>query len=510
MLFWTSRLFKTAGLSPLQNINSRFLSTHLMYNANQSLLGPGTPDIPTPRFPTAQSPMPAFVFMGRPESPQAMSPAPPRWRSPTPSMLQIPLPTVSPLERPETLGHPNFEQENPFGLKQLSRLHGILDDSNSRASDSSDDPPNQNSQAESLAQLHMRLVVQGPRTHQPGTSSTDFFATWNNSNHQPPIDPSATMYPDFSSPESLAQLHRRLVIQGPTTNQPGTSSTDFFETWKNLNHQPPIQPATTYPDFSPPESLAQLHRRLVIQIPTTNQPRTSSTDLYNTRNNSNHQAPVNPQSAAVYPDSSSAATSVDLSPLQYLPLIPLSHLQVRFGGDPKSLGWNTLRPSVETFIKQTYDNPLKLTVTWSPSSSEDDPSGWMGGRTFKSLFDLLSTEMEPGQTLLTSVECISINVPEECEKADVIPVTGLERTPEEQAGIATDRVDLGSASNLKELFLRGSHIFFAQKLSNLPAESALNLAQRHWLQDLGQRYACTPSSMFSLAGRHLWDRLCRE
>ena len=335
-----------------------------MWNAIQSPSGPGTPEMPISRFPTAQSPMPAFFFVGRPESPQPMSPAPefPRQRSPWP---QTPLPTLSLPERPDTLEifsrHPNFEQENPFGLRQSSRFHGILDHSNSRTSESFDDPPNQGFQA-----------------------------------------------------ELLAQLRRRLVIQSPTTNQPETSSTDANDTWNNLNHQPPV-------DF---------------------------------------------QSATTYPDSS--ATPVYLSPLQ-LPLdIPFSHLRVNFGGNSKPLGWNTVRPSVETFLEQTR-SPLRLTVIWSPSSSEDDPGGWRGGKTFKLLFNRLSMPMiEPGWTPLTGVERISINVSETFEEVDIFPVTGLQRTREEQAVINANRIDLCSASNVKELFLQGSHLFFAEKLSNLP------------------------------------------
>ena len=501
-----------------------------MWNAIQSPLGPGTPE--TLRFPSAQSPMPVFFFVGRPKSPQSMSPAPesPCWRSPRPSISQTPLPTVGFLERPETRGafsrHPNFEQENPFGLKPLSRLHGILDYSKFRTSESSNDSPNQNSQAESLTQLHRRLAMQGPTSSQPKMSSIDLNDTRNNSNRQPPVDlqsttayphfsspeslaqlhrrfvirsptstypgissinlnstwsrsnhqlpvglQSATAYPDFSSPESLAQLHRRFVIQPPTPTQPGTSSTDVNDTWNNLNYQPPVelQSTTAYPDFSSLESLAQLHRKFVLQSPTTNRQETLSAGVNDTWNHLNHQPPIDVQMAIAYPDFSSAATSVYLPPLQFPLDIPFSHLRVRFGGDSNTIGWNTLRPAVETLIEQTYYNPLKLTVTWSPSSSEDDPSGWRGGRTFKSLFDRLSMEMKPGRTLLTGVERISINVSEECGKVDVIPVTGLERTLKEQADIDADRIDLGSASNLKELFLQGSHIFFTEKLSNLPA-----------------------------------------
>ena len=552
-----------------------------MWNTIQSPLGPGTPE--TLRFPSAQSPMPVFFFVGRPKSPQSMSPAPesPCWRSPRPSISQTPLPTVGFLERPETRGafsrHPNFEQENPFGLKPLSRLHGILDYSKFRTSESSNDSPNQ---AESLTQLHRRLAMQGPTSSQPKMSSIDLNDTRNNSNRQPPVDlqsttayphfsspeslaqlhrrfvirsptstypgissinlnstwsrsnhqlpvglqsataypdfsspeslaqlhkkfviqdptanqpktpstnlidarnhfnyqppvelQSATAYPDFSSPESLAQLHRRFVIQPPTPNQPGTSSTDVNDTWNNLNYQPPVelQSTTAYPDFSSPESLAQLHRKFVLQSPTTNRPETLSAGVNDTWNHLNHQPPIDLQMTIAYPDSSSAATSVYLPPLQFPLDIPFSHLRVHFGGDSNTIGWNTLRPAIETLIEQTYYNPLKLTVTWSPSSSEDDPSGWRGGRTFKSLFDRLSMEMKPGRTLLTGVERISINVSEECGKVDVIPVTGLERTLKEQADIDADRIDLGSALNLKELLLQGSHIFFAEKLSNLPA-----------------------------------------
>jgi hypothetical protein len=582
VLCWGSGLFKTTGLSLLQNINYRFLSTPIMWNTIQSPLGPGTPE--TLRFPSAQSPMPVFFFVGRPTSPQSMSAAPesPCWRSPRPSISQTPLPTVSLLERPETRGafsrHPNFELENPFGLKQLSRLHGILNYSKSHTSESSNDPPNQNSQAESLAQLHRRLAIQGPTANQPKISSTDLNDTWNNSNRQPPVGPqSATAYPDFSnrlrsstggslynalhpptqrhhlsilmirgtariinyllasnrlpriptfpppnrlrsstrslSYKALQPTNQRhhlpiLLIRGttsitnhlsifnrlpriPTFPPPNRlrSSTGgwlfkapqpanqghhlpmLMITWNNLNYQPPVdlQSATAYPDFSSPESLAQLHRKLVLQSPTTNRPETLSTGVNDTWNNLNHQPPIDLQTAIAYPDSSSATTSIYLSPLQFPLDIPFSHLRVHFGGDSNTIGWNTLRPSVETLIEQTYYNPLKLTVTWSPSSSEDDPSGWRGGRTFKSLFDRLSMEMKPGRTLLTGVERISINVSEECGKVDVIPVTGLERTLKEQADIDADRIDLGSASNLKELFLQGSHIFFAEKLSNLPA-----------------------------------------
>jgi len=583
VLCWGSGLFKTTGLSPLQNINYQFLSTPItpiMRNAIQSPLGPGTQE--TLRFPSAQSPMPVFFFVGRPESPQSMSPVPesPSWRSPWPSMSQTPLPTVGLLEtRGNSSRHPNFEQENPFGLKQLTRLHGILNYSKSRTSESSNDPPNQNSQAESLSQLYRRLAIQGPTADQPKISSTDLNDTWNNSNRQPPVDlQSATAYPGFSSPESLAQLHRRFVIQCPIPTQPGTSSIDLDDMWNSSNHRPPvdlqpataypdfssdeslaqlhkkfviqgpaanqpktpstnpigtwnhfsyrppvdlqsttgypdfsspeslaqlprrlviqgptasqpgtstdvndtgnnlncqppveIQSATAYPDFSSPESLAQLHRKFVLQSPTTNPPETLSTGVNDTWNNLNHQPPIDLESAIAYPDSSSSATSAYLPPLQFPLEIPFSHLRVNFGGDSSTIGWNTLRPSVETLIEQTYYNPLKLTVTWSPSSSEDDPSGWRGGRTFKSLFDRLSMEFTPGRTPLTGVERISISVSEECGKVDVIPVTGLERTLKEQADIDADRIDLGSASNLKELFLQGSHIFFAEKLSNLPA-----------------------------------------
>lgn len=204
-----------------------------------------------------------------------------------------------------------------------------------------------------------------------------------------------------------------------------------------------------------------------MQGPTTYQPEGLSTNVNDTRNNLYHQPLVDLQSA---PASSSAATSVDLSPLQ-LPLdIPFGHLQVNFGGDSKILGWNTVRPSIETFLsEQPWWNFHRLTVTWSPSSAEDDPSGWRGGRTFKSLFNRLSMETESGWMPLTSVKCISIKVSETFEEADVTPVTGLERTLEEQANIDADRINLGSASTLKELFLQGSHLFFAEKLSNLPA-----------------------------------------
>jgi hypothetical protein len=173
-------------------------------------------------------------------------------------------------------------------------------------------------------------------------------------------------------------------------------------------------------------------------------------------------------------------TVVEISPLPLFLPLPFSEnreLWVKFGGDKGCLGWNTLKPKVEEFINQDRQgNDYSLAVTWSPSSSEVDLNGWRGGRTLKLLFDRLkepAMQTDSSRTVLTIFKTISISVPERFEETDIVPITCPERTLEEQAVIETDKLDLRSASNVKELFLQGSHLYFAEKLTSFPDKLTL-------------------------------------
>ncbi|KIM39393.1 hypothetical protein M413DRAFT_29542 [Hebeloma cylindrosporum] len=139
-----------------------------------------------------------------------------------------------------------------------------------------------------------------------------------------------------------------------------------------------------------------------------------------------------------------------------------------FGG-PYPLGWNTLKNSVvDPFMEANpQGNDHRLTINWFPSSYAADPKAWAGRRTFKLLFRKLSEAIAPGQTALAFFERISISVSELYVEMNV-PFNGLERTAEEKAKIDRKRINLGSASNLRELVLLGSHLYFSERFSNVP------------------------------------------
>ncbi|KIM36163.1 hypothetical protein M413DRAFT_31916 [Hebeloma cylindrosporum] len=327
---------------------------------------PETPQTPPLRIPTAQSPMPAFFFLGGQETPPPSTPEPrsPPWTSTS----WCPMPSFNDLG---SRGAPSNDSSRSYSIDNRFLGQSLVQSSGIR---------------------------QGPGSHQQqiGTSPNVHDDAWAN----PYIWPTGTSLkaPKIFTPTGIhmqtEEIPRLWKIQNPQryATQPVQSTTarrSFPRDWASVGSLPPTGKVS---------------------------------------------------------------------------------FQVRFGGErPISVcDWITFSRSIELLIAQHH---WSLAIAWSPLSPGDDPGGRIGGERFKSLFDLLARQIEQDPTPLAAFKRISIKVPERLEDADVVPITGSERTPEEQEVIDANRIDLGSASNLKEFLFKGSYLFFAEKLSNIPGES---------------------------------------
>ncbi|KIM36157.1 hypothetical protein M413DRAFT_31911 [Hebeloma cylindrosporum] len=324
---------------------------------------PGRPQTPPLRIPTAQSPMPAFFFLGGQETPPPSTPEPrpPPWTSTS----WCPMPSFDALgsrDAPSNDSSRSYSIDNRFLAQSLVQSSGIRQDP-------------------------------GSNQHQIGTSPNVHDDAWAN----PHIWPTGTSLkaPKIFTPTGInmqtEEIPRLWKIQNPQryATQPVQSTTarrSFPRDWASVGSLPPTGKVS---------------------------------------------------------------------------------FQVRFGGErPISVcDWITFSCRIELLIAQHH---WSLAIAWSPLSPGDDPGGRIGGERFKSLFDLLARQIEQDPTPLAAFQRISIKVPERLEDADVVPITGSERTPEEKEIIDANRVDLGSASNLKQFLFQGSYLFFAEKLSNIP------------------------------------------
>ncbi|KIM35278.1 hypothetical protein M413DRAFT_32631 [Hebeloma cylindrosporum] len=347
---------------------------------------PGTPRTPPLRIPTAQSPMPAFFFLGSPETPQP--PTPESWPTDCPSTSRY---SVSSFKIPGSREAPTFpdeqknvRQQTPSGLSHWL-YHNMLRRDSRSSNDSS--------------------YVDNPFRGQP-------------------VQPSCK--------------------RGPRYNQQDRTPSNFHDNaWIN----PHIWPTGT--SVKAPKYLTTTGIRVEPhQIPR----------LWKIR------IPERYADQPVVDAQSTTAHSSDWASLGSAPPTGEVSFQVKFDENPPILGWNALNHDIKT-LEQNHHS---LAITWSPSSYRDDPGGRMGGRIFKSLFDLLARQIDVRPTPLAAFKRISINVPERLEDADIVPITGPERTAEEQEVINANRIDLDSASNLKEFLFQGSHLFLAEKLLNLP------------------------------------------
>ncbi|KIM35262.1 hypothetical protein M413DRAFT_29550 [Hebeloma cylindrosporum] len=398
-----------------------------MLNNLRSFVARFTPQMPILRFPTADSPMPAFFFLESPGSSQSTLPAPesPRQRTQWQPISQPPLPTLGPLVRPDTQGifsrNTDFEQDYSFGHFSPGSPESL---------ESTESAP------ETPETRRFRPPLLSPPAHLPTFSLLErpenlgIFSRHPNFEHEYPFGlDQLAQFEDYAS----------LAFDHPPSQRFHAHS--FME----------------YPSVS------------IMQDATASQAEGSSSVIDNSW--PSNQSLVDDLESAPWPSHSSGATNDELSPLP-LPLPgPTSsddgHLKVNFGGDLKHLqvGWNTLSVPVEKLLKRPHES---LTVTWFPSSPEDDPRGWRGNRTFTSLFNRLTRQSGSGQAPLAAFKRITINVSERLEELDLLPITGLDRTVEEKIVINGDRVDLSSTLYLEEFRFQGSHLFLAEKLLNLP------------------------------------------
>jgi len=151
-------------------------------------------------------------------------------------------------------------------------------------------------------------------------------------------------------------------------------------------------------------------------------------------------------------------------------------LRIKFGGKlGRQVRWIDVLPCVDQFIKRTssatYTNH-SLTIIWEPSSSDFDR--WVCGRTFQQLFDRLKEPVTNGGVLST-LDRISITMPEKAEEVDVISAPWPGNIAE-QTVHDVERIDLRAASSLKEFLWKGSFHCFTERFSYIPADSLTTLS----------------------------------
>ncbi|KIM36171.1 hypothetical protein M413DRAFT_31924 [Hebeloma cylindrosporum] len=154
-------------------------------------------------------------------------------------------------------------------------------------------------------------------------------------------------------------------------------------------------------------------------------------------------------------------------------------LSANFGGS-YPLGGNTVKQTVQNFINQNpVGNNHTLTVNWSPpSGEEEDLQGWRTSTTMDTLFARLSQAIDAGtrdELVLTLFNRISITVSNLFGEMNV-SFNGKRRTPGEMAVINSNKINLGSAVNLSELVLEGSHLYFSERFSNVPYDRLTRLS----------------------------------